>query len=319
MSKPKVLITHPEVPKIAFDLLSEKFDVICNVGDPPSRADILSKIPGVDALFWSTKERLDKEILDVAGPQLRVVGTMSAGVDHIDVKELKSRRIPLGNTSEVLNHSVADVAVMLTLAAQRRMHEGRLQMTTNAWKFSVNWLLGQDIRDSTVGIVGLGGIGQEIVKRLKGFGVARFIYSGHREKPEGKALGANFVTFDELLRESDIIIAACPLTPETEEMFNEEAFNKMKQTAVFVNVARGKIVDQSALIKALETNTIFAAGLDVMTPEPLPTDHKLYTLPNCVLIPHLGSATIQTRNKMAEITAKNILAIFNNEPMPSPL
>lgn len=135
----------------------------------------------------------------------------------------------------------------------------------------------------------------------------------------GKALGANFVTFDELLRESDIIIAACPLTPETEEMFNEEAFNKMKQTAVFVNVARGKIVDQSALIKALETNTIFAAGLDVMTPEPLPTDHKLYTLPNCVLIPHLGSATIQTRNKMAEITAKNILAIFNNEPMPSPL
>lgn len=102
-------------------------------------------------------------------------------------------------------------------------------------------------------------------------------------------------------------------------MFNEEAFNKMKQTAVFVNVARGKIVDQSALIKALETNTIFAAGLDVMTPEPLPTDHKLYTLPNCVLIPHLGSATIQTRNKMAEITAKNILAIFNNEPMPSPV
>ncbi|GLV35049.1 uncharacterized protein CBL_09530 [Carabus blaptoides fortunei] len=113
MSKPKVLITHPDVPKIAFDLLSEKFDVICNVGDPPSRADILSKVSGIDALFWSTKESLDKEILNVAGPQLRVVGTMSAGVDHIDVKELKSRGIPLGNTSDVLKHSVADTAHVL--------------------------------------------------------------------------------------------------------------------------------------------------------------------------------------------------------------
>lgn len=141
-------------------------------------------------------------------------------------------------------------------------------------------MLGQDVTGSTVGIVGLGSIGQAVVKRLKGFEVAKFVYSGHREKKEGKDLNAEFVSLDQLVKTSDFIIISCPLTPETEKMFNDQLFNKMKATAVIVNVSRGPIIDQDALIRALKSGKIFAAGLDVVYPEPLPSDHELMKLPN---------------------------------------
>lgn len=228
---------------------------------------------------------------------MKTVGTMSAGTNHIDIPELKKRGIKLGNTPMVLDDAVADTAILLALGAARRLHEGRLKIEQyilyfffykqikklflrNQWRPNLQWMLGQDITGSTVGIVGLGGIGQTIVKKLKSFSVDKFLYTGHREKPEGKELGCQFVSLDTLVKESDFVIVACPLTSETKSMFNDEIFNKMKKTSVFVNISRGEVVDQDALIRALKGGKIFAAGLDVMTPEPLPPGHELLKLPN---------------------------------------
>ncbi|KAF5277139.1 hypothetical protein FQR65_LT03845 [Abscondita terminalis] len=248
-----------------------------------------------------------------------MVGAMSAGLDNIEVEELKKRNIKLSNTPGVLNAAVADMAVLLTLAASRRLHEGRRHIENNTWEISLLWMLGQDLGGSTVGIVGFGEIGQAIARRLRSFDVKDFIYCGHREKKEAKEFDAKFVTFETLLQLSDFVIIACPLTPETKNMFNEDAFKKMKKTAVIINVGRGGIVDQEALVKALKENTIFAAGLDVMTPEPLPSDHELLTLPNCVIAPHLGSATMKTRSKMAELAADNIIRGLHGKELLTPV
>ncbi|XP_018319071.1 glyoxylate reductase/hydroxypyruvate reductase [Agrilus planipennis] len=319
MSLPKVLVTNNDIPEAGLDLLKGKFELIINNQSNPTRQEIIDKIAGVDALFWCTHQRLDEEILDAAGSQLKVVATMSAGLNHIDIDALKRRNIPLAHTPTVLNKAVANVAVLLALAASRRLRESRIHIEEGLWSgFGVQYLLGTDIENSTVGIVGLGGIGQTIAKRLKAFEVARILYSGHRENPEGKQLGAEFVPLDTLLRESDFVIVSAPLTDETKNMFNDTTFAKMKPTAVFVNIARGPIVDQDALIRALKNGTIFAAGLDVMVPEPLPTNNELLKLPNCVLMPHLGSATYKTRTAMAELTAKNIILGYENKPLLTP-
>ncbi|KAJ8967070.1 hypothetical protein NQ314_003116, partial [Rhamnusium bicolor] len=278
MSRPKVLVSNPTVPQIAFDLLGRYCEIIKIENE--TIEEILSKVKGVDAIFWASHLRLDKDIIDAAGSRMKTVGTMSAGYNHIDVEEIRKRGIHLGNTPEVLNNAVADVAVLLTLAASRRLHEGRLAIENNQWTPHCQWMLGQDIVGSTVGVIGLGGIGQAIVRRLKGFEVKQFLYTGHREKEEGKELGAKFVSLDTLTRESDFIIVACPLTPETEGMCNADFFSKMKKTAVFVNISRGQVVDQNALVKALKEGQIFAAGLDVMTPEPLSPTDELLKLPN---------------------------------------
>ncbi|KAK5641142.1 hypothetical protein RI129_009689 [Pyrocoelia pectoralis] len=315
--KKKVLISTNDVPKIAIELLEARYNTTVN--DINTKESLLAKVAGVNALFWSTKVKLDIDIINAAGAQLEMVGAMSAGLDNIDVEELKRRNIKISNTPGVLNAAVAEIAVLLTLAAARRLREGRIHIENNTWTPNLQWMLGRDLKGSTVGIVGLGKIGQAIVKRLKGFEVNRFVYCGHREKLEGKELGAEFLTFDELLSQSDFVIASCPLTPETKEMFNETAFKKMKRTSVFVNIGRGGLVDQTALIKALREDTIFAAGLDVMVPEPLSNDHELVKLPNCFLSPHLGSATHQTRSDMGKLTAQNIIAALSGEKLITPV
>ncbi|KAJ8916813.1 hypothetical protein NQ315_005820 [Exocentrus adspersus] len=291
MNRPKVLVSNPTVPQIGFDLLQKYCDIIRIENENETKEEIISKVKGVDAIYWASRLKLDKDIIEAAGPQMKVVGTMSAGYNHIDVDELKKRGIKLGNTPNVLNNAVADIAVLLALAASRRIHEGRLKIENNQWDLGSQWMLGQDISGATVGIIGLGGIGQAIVKRLIPFEVQQFLYTGHREKVEGKELGAKFVSLDTLVRESDFVIVSCPLNSETEEMCNEDFFAKMKKTAVFVNISRGKVVHQPSLVKALRDGQIFAAGLDVMTPEPLPPDDELLKLPNAVIVPHLGSAT----------------------------
>ncbi|KAK9883391.1 hypothetical protein WA026_001566 [Henosepilachna vigintioctopunctata] len=317
MHKFKVLVANDTIAQIAHDLLKAECEVIVCKAE---RSSILAHIAGVDALFWSSLLKLDKEILDRAGPQLQVVVTMSAGYDHIDIEEIKRRGIKFGNFPSVLNDALADLGVLLALAASRRITEGLLAVGKSCFcPTDGNRPLGVDISGSTVGIVGLGGIGQNIVQRLKSFKVARFLYTGHTEKPEGKAIGAEFVPMEILLRESDFVIACIPLTKETEKMFNAEVFSKMKKTAVFVNISRGDVVNQPDLINALKDNMIFAAGLDVTTPEPLPPNHELMTLPNCVITPHIGSATVKTRRYMAEMTAKNILHALKGEPMITPV
>lgn len=207
--------------------------------------------------------------------------------------------------------------VGLAIAASRRFHEGRLEMENNRWERKAQWMLGQEIRNSTVGIVGFGGIGATIAKRLSGFDVKQFLYCGHNPKPEAEKFNAKFVPFMELVKESDFIFIICPLTSETRRMFNAEVFAAMKSSSVLINIARGDIVDQEALYDALKANKIFAAGLDVMTPEPINIDHPLLSLPNCYMIPHLGSATFRTRSDMSSTAAMNILLSLAGEPMNS--
>lgn len=313
--KPKVVITHNDVPQSAISLLREKCEVI--ICETNERAEILEKIQGVDAIFWGSHDKLNAEALDAAGSTLKCISTMSVGIDYVDVPLLKSRNIPLGFTPNVLNSAVADIAVGLAISASRRFHEGRLKIESSEWERRPQWLLGQEIRGSVVGIVGFGGIGSTIAQRLSGFEVGQFLYCGHNPKPAADKFKAKFVPFNELVMESDFIFIICPLTDETRKLFNAEVFAKMKPTSVLINVARGDIVDQDALYDALKNNKIFAAGLDVMSPEPLPADHKLLKLDNCVMIPHLGSATFKTRNDMALTAAMNILNCLAETPMIS--
>ncbi|CAG9767247.1 unnamed protein product [Ceutorhynchus assimilis] len=322
MSRFKVLIANPSVPRIAHELLSKTCDVVTSSAyDRASIVKDLEAANGVDALFWATHNPVDKELLDAAGSKLKVLSTMSAGYNHIDTKELKARGIKLSNTPNVLNNAVADVAVLLAMAASRRFTEGRQHIEHGTWinYFDTQWMLGQDITGSTIGIIGLGGIGQAIAKRLKGFDVGKILYTGHREKPEGKAIGAEFVNLDSLIKNSDFIVLAAPLTNATHHMCNSDFFGKMKKTGILINISRGALVDHQALIKALKEGQIFAAGLDVMEPEPLNTDSELLKLPNVVLTPHIGSATNNTRNAMAELTAQNILRALSGQEMLTPV
>ncbi|XP_056641043.1 glyoxylate reductase/hydroxypyruvate reductase-like isoform X2 [Diorhabda sublineata] len=315
----KVLVTNPTVPEIGIKLLTDQGCEVIQVTQE-NREEIIKHAKGVDALFWASCLSLDKEVLDVAGPQMKAIGIMSAGYDHIDVEEAKKRGIKLGNTPHPLHDAVADLAVLLLLAAARRAHEARLLIENNKWiTGNWKWMLGQDVTNSTVGVIGLGNIGLSIVKRLQGFNVKQFLYTGHKEKKEAREIGAKFVSLNTLLEESDFVIIVVPLTAETKGMCDDDFFSKMKKTAVFVNVSRGPVVDQPALIRALKNGQIFAAGLDVMTPEPLPADHELTTLPNVVLLPHLGSATNNTRASMSSLTAENILKALGDEEMITPI
>ncbi|XP_011187480.2 glyoxylate reductase/hydroxypyruvate reductase-like isoform X2 [Zeugodacus cucurbitae] len=317
----KVLVTNPEIPQEAIDLLSRDHEVILCHNVPSQRSEILEKCKGVHGILWVNHRSLNAEILDAAGPQLQVISTRSTGIDNVDVEEFKRRKIPLGNTLGALNDAVADVAVGLLLAAARRFHEGRLKIETNNWEnYHLNWMLGQDLRDAVVGFFGFGGIAQTIAKRLSGFDIDSVLYTTRRRVSEEieQKYNAKKVEFDTLLAQSDFVIIATPLTNETTGVFNATAFGKMKNTAVLVNIGRGGVVNQQDLYEALKTNQIFSAGLDVMTPEPLPLNDPLLSLPNVVLMPHVGSATTRTRTHMAIIAAHNILRGLAGEPMLSP-
>lgn len=277
--RPKVLVTHTKLPEEALNYLRRKCEL--RFAKSRERWDILEKVKGVDGLLWATIDRLDAEVLDAAGPQLKSISVKTAGLDYVDVAEIKRRNIALGYTPILPSEPTGEIAIGLALAAARRFHEGRINMVNDLWDDQPQTFLGREIRSAVIGIVGFGGIGQAIAKDISGFSPQEILYSGHFERPEAAKLKAKFVTFENLIERSDFVFIACPLTPETRKLFDAEVFAKMKSTSVLVNVARGDIIDQEALYDALKNNKIFAAGLDVMTPEPLPSDHQLLTLPNC--------------------------------------
>lgn len=282
------------------------------------RDQLLNGIVGKDALFCTLTDKIDAEVIERAGPNLKVIGTMSVGYEHIDLNECKQRNIRVGYTPEVLTDAVADLTIGLLLATTRRLIEGSAAVRNGDWKsWEPMYMCGPAIRDGTIGIVGFGRIAQEVAKRLLPFRPRRIIYTSHsnsREK-EAKEIGAERVSLEQLLRTSDVVILLCALTPETTHLINATTLATMKKTAVLINCARGPCVDQDALYDALRTNTIRAAGLDVTTPEPLPTTSPLLTLNNCVIIPHIGSAEIETRQEMCRTTALNILGALKNTEM----
>ncbi|MES2793737.1 MAG: D-glycerate dehydrogenase [Planctomycetota bacterium] len=250
---------------------------------------------------------VDAELLDRL-PSLKVVSNYGVGVDHIRLPATSERGIPVGNTPGILDGATADMGMTLLLAAARRLVEGdRYARSPQFTRYDPGYMLGREVHSNTLGIIGLGRIGQQVAKRARAFDM-RIVYHNRRRNDMGETTaGATYVTFDELLAQSDFVILCCPLTDETRGLIDASAFAKMKPTAILINISRGPVVDTAALTQALQSRQIYAAGLDVTDPEPLPRDHPLLKLDNVTIAPHLGSATEQTRRQMAEISIENLL------------
>ena len=320
MSRPQVVVTR-RIPSAGLDLVQQASDLRLWDSDEPIPRDILLEwIQGIDGLYCLLTERIDDELLDAAGPNLKVVSTLSVGYDHIDLAACARRNVAVGNTPGVLTDTSADLAVGLLLATARRIPESIDAARRGEWTtWKPEWMAGYDVYGSTVGIVGLGRIGTAVAKRLRGFD-CRILYSNPTPKPEVAAsVGAEYVDLDTLLAESDFVSIHTELNDQTKHLFNADAFRKMKRTAILINTSRGGTVDQEALYHALVNGEIAAAGLDVTTPEPLPVDHPLFTLRNCVILPHIASASYATRTKMEILAAENIIAGIQGQPLPHPV
>lgn len=251
-------------------------------------------------------------------PQVKVISNYGVGVDHIDLPAAAARSIPVGNTPGILDGATADMAMTLLLAAGRRLIEGdRYARSPRFTQFDPGYMLGREIHGQTLGIFGLGRIGYEIARRARAFDMTVLYHNRRRRQEAEQELPARYVSPDELLAESDYVMISVPLTDATRGMIGAAELAKMKPTGILVNVARGPIVDTDALTAALQSKQIYAAALDVTQPEPLPRDHPLLQCENLTIAPHLGSATEQTRQKMAEMTVANLLAGLRGEPLPS--
>uniref|UniRef100_A0A665T6L0 Glyoxylate reductase/hydroxypyruvate reductase n=1 Tax=Echeneis naucrates TaxID=173247 RepID=A0A665T6L0_ECHNA len=288
--------------------------------EPVPKAELLKSVQGAHGLLCLLTDKIDAEVLDAAGPNLKVISTLSVGFDHLALDEIKKRGIRLGYTPDVLTDATAELTVALLLATARRLPEGVEEVKNGGWSaWKPLWLCGYGLSGSTVGVIGLGRIGMAIAQRLMPFGVKRLLYSGRTAKPHAAEVNGEFVPIDTLVSESDFIVVSCSLTPETQGLCNKAMFSKMKNTAVFINSSRGAVVNQEDLYEALSSGQIAAAGLDVTTPEPLPTNHPLLKLKNCVVLPHIGSATYSTRGVMSVLAAQNLLGGLQGTDMPSEL
>jgi lactate dehydrogenase-like 2-hydroxyacid dehydrogenase len=286
---------------------------------PPPRDELLRRVAGKEGLLTLLTDRVDAELLDAAGPQLRVVSNYAVGFDNLDIPELTRRGIPAGNTPGVLTETTADLAFALMMAAARRVDEGSRYVRQGRWKtWGPMLLMGVDLHGATLGIVGFGRIGREMAKRASGFGMQVLYHDVHPATPdEERALNARGVEMDELLASSDMVSLHTNLTDETRHLIDAAALARMKPTAVLVNTSRGPVVDQAALYEALRDGQIFAAALDVTDPEPMAPDDPLLSLANCLVVPHIASATGVTRGQMAAIAAANLLAGLRGDPLPS--
>ncbi|MCE7938426.1 D-glycerate dehydrogenase [bacterium] len=313
-ARPKVYITR-RIPQAAVDMLAAACDVRhWDHDEPVPRGELLANVADVDALYSLLTEKVDQELLDHA-PRLRVVSQMAVGYDNIDIAACTARGIPVGHTPEVLTETTADLTWALMMAAARRLVEAAEAVKDGQWTtWKPMWMTGPDVYGATLGIFGLGRIGVAMARRAMGFNM-RVLYHDAFESPHAAAVNARFVDLPTLLAESDFVTLHCPLTPETRGMVNEDFLRRMKPTAILVNTARGPVVDEPALYRALSEGWIHAAGLDVTQVEPLPMDSPLLTLPNCLVLPHIGSASIPTRTRMATLAAENLLAGLAGKPL----
>ena len=262
----------------------------------------------VDALMGTLVTPVTKELMDACGGRLKHIASVAVGFNHISMDAAVERGILVSNTPGVLDDTTADLVVGLMLATARRFIEAAQTVKDGTWSvWRHPWLCGKDVHGSTVGLVGLGRIAQRVAKRLKAFD-CHILYTGPREKPkEAAEVGAEYVSFDDLLTRSDFVVPQCPLLPSTRHMFAEAQFERMKRDAIFINTTRGQVVKQDALVTALQKGWIAAAGLDVTEPEPLPVDSPLLSMANCVILPHIGSATTATRKRMLQTAADNLV------------
>jgi len=270
----------------------------------------------IDAVYTYGHPTVDGAMMD-RFPGLKVISNFGVGVDHIDVKAASARNIPVGNTPGVLDGATADLAFALILAAGRCVVEGdRYARGPDFLRYDPSFMLGREVHGRTLGIFGMGRIGRQVAKRAHGFGMTVLYHNRTRSIEAEVALNARYRTKNELLANSDYVVLTVPLTSETRGFIGRAELAKMKPTATLVNVARGAVVDKDALTEALAAKRIFAAALDVTDPEPLPRDHPLLRLPNIIITPHLGSATEETRRRMAEMSIENLFAGLEGKSLP---
>lgn len=316
-SRPKVFVTR-EIPSSGLDRMRAECEAqVWPDRLPPPREELLRRVRGCDGVLSLLSDTIDAAVMDAAGPQLKVISNYAVGYNNIDVVEATRRGIKVGNTPGVLTDATADITAALLLAASRCLVASERSIHVGEWE---TWeplgFLGVELRGRTLGIVGLGRIGMAVAERLRGgWGMKVLYHNRGRNEEAERALEAELVTFDELLSRSDFVSVHCSLNESTRHLFDAAAFGKMKRSAVFVNTSRGPVVVQRDLFDALRSGTIFAAGLDVTDPEPLPAGDPLLGLPNCVITPHIASATVDTRGAMAEIAVDNLLAGLAGRPL----
>lgn len=286
-------------------------------GEPPPPETLRREAADCVGLLTMLTDRVDEELL-AAAPDLKIVANMAVGYDNIDVEACTRRGVMVTNTPDVLTETTADLVFALLLATARRLHEAQRTVLEGRWRtWSPMMLTGQDVHGATLGIIGAGRIGQAVGRRAKGFNM-RILYHNRRRAPAfEQETGAEYAEFDRLLAESDFVVPLTPLTPQTRGLIGREAFKKMKKSAILINASRGAVVDEAALYEALVNGEIWAAGLDVFENEPAPPDHPLLQLPNVTALPHIGSASIRTRVRMAELAAENLVAGIEGRKPPN--
>ncbi len=317
-TKPKVFVARM-IPDQGLDLLQQHYDVdVWSDQLPPSREMLLQRVQGVAGILSLLTDRIDGDVMDAAGPSLKVISNMAVGYDNVSVADATRRNLPIGNTPGVLTETSADFTWALLMAAARRVVEADAYVRAGRWQtWEPKLLLGQEITGTTLGIIGFGRIGKEVAKRARGFDMrVLYLASTPRDDPDATRLDAHRVDLDTLLRESDFVSVHTPLTPQTRLLIDAAALSKMKRTAILINTARGPVVDSAALYDALKQGIIAYAALDVTDPEPIPTDSPLLQLPNIVIAPHIASASIATRGKMARMAAHNVIAGVTGERLP---
>ena len=318
METPKVLITR-KVPETAITRLQNQCDLtIWEEDQAVSRDWLLQHISEVEGLYCLLTDTIDAEVLQRA-PRLKVVSTMAVGFDNIDVTECTRRDIPIGHTPGVLTETTADFAFGLIMASARRIVEGAEYVHRGQWKtWSPTLLLGQDIHGATLGIIGFGRTGRAMAKRAEGFDM-NVLVSGSLQSQATADMSQDkvkHVDLQTLLTNSDIVSLHVPLTKETTHLIGTPELKLMKKTAVLVNTSRGPVIDSRSLYQALVRGDIAYAALDVTDPEPIPLEDPLLTRPNCLIVPHIASASVATRTKMAMMAAENLLAGLKDKPLP---
>jgi glyoxylate reductase len=318
MTKPRIFVTRL-IPEKGLEIVRQEAEVEVWQGPlPPPYPILVRKAKGMDALLCLLTDKIDGNLMDAIGPQLKVISQMAVGFDNIDIAAAIARGIPVGNTPGVLTDTTADFAWALLMAAARRVAQGERFTREGKWN---TWgpidFLGPDVTGATLGIVGFGRIGQGLAKRARGFDM-RILYFDRRRQPESEQkYNAQFVDLNTLLAESDFVSLHTVLSQETHHLINDARLKIMKPTAILINTARGSVVDSMALYRALSSGTIACAALDVTDPEPIKPGHPLLTLDNILITPHIASASYRTRNKMATMAAENLIAGLKDEPLPN--
>jgi len=318
MSKPKVFVSRV-IPEDGLEKIEQIADAeIWPEDTPPPYEVLLEKVKGVDGLVCLLTDKIDGNLMDTAGDQIKVISQMAVGFDNVDAAAATERGIPVGNTPGVLTDTTADFAFTLMVSAARRIVEGEKYVKDGRWKtWGPTLLMGHDIHHATIGIIGFGRIGQGMARRASGFDMRILYHDPLVDDEVGRALGAESRSLDEVLAESDFVSVHVPLMPETHHLIGEAELKKMKPSCVLVNSARGPVVDPKALYDALKNGDISYAALDVTEPEPIEMDDPLLTLDNCLIVPHIASSSLATRNKMASMAADNLEAGLKGERLPN--